>query len=34
MKLRKLLTYAEPMGNFFARVPGQRRSESFPSTIS
>ena len=26
MKLKKLLTYQEPMGNFFARIPGKEKS--------
>jgi len=34
MKLRKLLTYAEPLGDFMARVPGEQRQENFPSTIA
>ena len=34
MKLRKLLDYAEPNGDFFAPVPGQERSERWPSTIA
>src|SRR5690606_36450164 len=32
MKLRKLLKYAEPQGDFLARVPGSNKSASFPST--
>lgn len=32
MKLRKLLKYAEPQGDFLARVPGSDKSASFPST--
>ena len=34
MKLRKLLNYAEPLGDFMARVPGDERQESYPSTIA
>ncbi|MDL2284007.1 adenosylcobalamin-dependent ribonucleoside-diphosphate reductase [Oxalobacter sp. OttesenSCG-928-P03] len=34
MKLRKLLNYAEPRGDFLARVPGSDRQASFPSTVA
>ncbi len=34
MKLRKLLSYDEPLGDFMARVPGERRQENFPSTVA
>jgi ribonucleoside-diphosphate reductase alpha chain len=34
MKLRKLLNYAEPLGDFMARVPGDQRQQNFPSTIA
>jgi len=38
MKLRKLLNYAEPLGNFMAFVPGlphgQRRQQTWPSTVA
>ena len=34
MKLRKLLNYAEPLGDFMARVPGEERQENFPSTVA
>ncbi|MDP3671331.1 MAG: adenosylcobalamin-dependent ribonucleoside-diphosphate reductase [Telluria sp.] len=34
MKLRKLLDYAEPRGDFLARVPGSARQASFPSTVA
>ena len=34
MKLRKLLNYAEPRGDFLARVPGMERQASFPSTVA
>ena len=34
MKLRKLLSYSEPLGDFMAFVPGQRRQETWPSTVA
>ncbi|GAB4413295.1 MAG: adenosylcobalamin-dependent ribonucleoside-diphosphate reductase [Sideroxydans sp.] len=34
MKLRKLLNFGEPLGDFMARVPGGNKMESFPSTVS
>jgi ribonucleoside-diphosphate reductase alpha chain len=34
MKLRKLLNYGEPLGDFMARVPGGERQENFPSTVA
>ncbi|CUA81398.1 MULTISPECIES: adenosylcobalamin-dependent ribonucleoside-diphosphate reductase [Gulbenkiania] len=34
MKLRKLLSYAEPQGDFFARIPGSEKSQSWPSTVA
>lgn len=34
MKLRKLLNYAEPLGDFMARVPGGDRQQNFPSTVA
>jgi ribonucleoside-diphosphate reductase alpha chain len=34
MKLRKLLNYAEPLGDFMARVPGETRQQNFPSTVA
>jgi ribonucleoside-diphosphate reductase alpha chain len=34
MKLRKLLTYAEPLGDFMARVPGEERQRNWPSTVA
>ncbi len=34
MKLRKLLTYDEPLGDFMARVPGADRQQNFPSTVA
>jgi ribonucleoside-diphosphate reductase alpha chain len=32
LKLRKLLSYAEPQADFFARIPGMDKSISWPST--
>lgn len=34
MKLRKLLNYAEPRGDFLAPVPGANRQENYPSTVA
>ena len=34
MKLRKLLSYAEPLGDFLAFVPNERRQQTFPSTVA
>jgi ribonucleoside-diphosphate reductase alpha chain len=34
MKLRKLLDFPEPLGDFMAFVPGSRKQQTFPSTIS
>jgi ribonucleoside-diphosphate reductase alpha chain len=34
MKLRKLLDYAEPRGDFLARVPGSDKQSSYPSTVA
>lgn len=34
MKLRKLLNFGEPLGDFMARVPGGDKMESYPSTVS
>lgn len=33
-KLRELLSYAEPRGEFFAPVPGESRQACFPSTVA
>lgn len=33
-KLRQLLDYAEPRGDFLARVPGSMKQENFPSTVA
>ncbi len=34
MKLRKLLSYDEPLGDFMARVPGADRQENYRSTVA
>ncbi len=34
MKLRKLLSYDEPLGDFMARVPGTERQENYLSTVA
>ncbi|HEX7650216.1 MAG TPA: adenosylcobalamin-dependent ribonucleoside-diphosphate reductase [Noviherbaspirillum sp.] len=34
MKLRKLLNYAEPRGDFLARIPGSEKLASYPSTVA
>jgi ribonucleoside-diphosphate reductase alpha chain len=34
MKLRKLLNYSEPLGDFMARVPGENRQQNYPSTLA
>ncbi len=34
MKLRKLLNYAEPLGDFLARIPGSEKQASYPSTVA
>ena len=34
MKLRKLLNYGEPNGEFMARIPGSSKSQTYPSTIA
>lgn len=34
MKLRKLLNFGEPLGDFMVRVPGSVKMESYPSTVS
>jgi len=34
MKLKKLLEFPEPLGDFMAFVPGSRKQQTFPSTIS
>jgi ribonucleoside-diphosphate reductase alpha chain len=34
MKLRKLLNFPEPLGDFMAFVPGSRKQQTYPSTVS
>jgi ribonucleoside-diphosphate reductase alpha chain len=34
MKLRKLLDYPEPLGDFMAFVPGTRKQANWPSTVA
>src|SRR5213595_1490187 len=34
MKLRKLLEFPEPLGDFMAFVPGSRKQQTFPSTVA
>jgi len=34
MKLRKLLNYPEPLGDFMAFVPGQSKQSNWPSTVA
>ncbi|TSA18935.1 MAG: adenosylcobalamin-dependent ribonucleoside-diphosphate reductase [Betaproteobacteria bacterium] len=34
MKLRKLLNYPEPLGDFMAFTPGSRKQQNWPSTVS
>ena len=34
MKLRKLLNYPEPLGDFMAFVPGTRKQQNWPSTVA
>jgi len=34
MKLRKLLNYGEPNGEFMARIPGSAKSQTYASTIA
>jgi ribonucleoside-diphosphate reductase alpha chain len=34
MKLRKLLNYGEPNGEFMARIPGSSKSQTYASTIA
>ena len=33
-KLRSLLDFAEPMGDFFAPVPGSKKQSTYPSTVA
>jgi ribonucleoside-diphosphate reductase alpha chain len=34
MKLRKLLAYPEPLGDFMAFIPGTRKQRTYPSTVA
>jgi ribonucleoside-diphosphate reductase alpha chain len=34
MKLRKLVDYSEPLGDFMAFVPGSRKQQTYPSTVA
>jgi ribonucleoside-diphosphate reductase alpha chain len=34
MKLRKLLSYAEPLGDFMAKAPGGEKQRNWPSTVA
>ncbi|QID17711.1 adenosylcobalamin-dependent ribonucleoside-diphosphate reductase [Nitrogeniibacter mangrovi] len=34
MKLRKLVDYPEPLGDFMAFVPGSRKQQNYPSTVA
>jgi ribonucleoside-diphosphate reductase alpha chain len=34
MKLKKLLEFPEPLGDFMAFVPGAKKQQNFPSTVS
>ncbi len=34
MKLRKLLDYPEPLGDFMAKLPGSDKSQTWPSTVA
>jgi ribonucleoside-diphosphate reductase alpha chain len=34
MKLRKLLDYPEPLGDFMAFAPGTRKQQNWPSTVA
>ena len=34
MKLRKLLSYAEPLGDFMAKAPGRDKQRNWPSTVA
>jgi ribonucleoside-diphosphate reductase alpha chain len=34
MKLRKLLDVPEPLGDFMAYVPGSKKQQTWPSTVS
>jgi ribonucleoside-diphosphate reductase alpha chain len=34
MKLRKLIDYPEPLGDFMARIPGSSKQQNWPSTVA
>jgi ribonucleoside-diphosphate reductase alpha chain len=34
MKLRKLVDYPEPLGDFMAKIPGSEKSQTWPSTVA
>ncbi len=34
MKLRKLVDYSEPLGDFMAFIPGSRKQQTYPSTVA
>jgi ribonucleoside-diphosphate reductase alpha chain len=34
MKLRKLIAYPEPLGDFLAFVPGEKKQQTWPSTVA
>lgn len=34
LKLRKLMTFEEARGDFFARIPGSQKQQSYPSTVA
>ena len=34
LKLRKLINFGEPLGDFMARVPGENRMQTYPSTVA
>ncbi len=34
MKLRKLIDYPEPLGDFMARIPGGQKQQNWPSTVA
>ena len=34
LKLRKLLSFGEPLGDFMARVPGHEKMQTYPSTVA
>jgi ribonucleoside-diphosphate reductase alpha chain len=34
MKLKKLLDFPEPLGDFLAFVPGSKKQQTYPSTVA